>query len=442
MSKPIVAIVGRPNVGKSTFFNKVVGRRISIVEDTPGVTRDRIIAEAEWTGHHFFLIDTGGIEPDSKEIIPAQMRMQAELAMDMADVILFLVDGRDGLTTADEEVGAMLRRKGKDVILVANKIDTAKMPDHYYDFYELGLGEPFAISSTNQLGLGDLLDEIVSRFPEKSMAEEDEDDIKIAIIGKPNVGKSSIVNAFVGEERVIVSDIAGTTRDSIDTPFEKDGVKYTLIDTAGIRRRSKVTDDVEKFSVVRAVAAIERCDVALLVIDATEGVTEQDKKIAGIAHEAGKGIIVVVNKWDLVAKETNTMRDFERRVKGEMVFMSYAPVLFTSALKGQRLPQVLETARSVAEMRAMRVSTGQLNNLIQDAMMMNNPPSDKGRRLKIYYVTQVGVKPPLFSFQVNDRELMHFSYSRYLENKIRDAYSFAGTSIKFVFREKGEKDDV
>ncbi|MBQ1417967.1 MAG: ribosome biogenesis GTPase Der [Firmicutes bacterium] len=442
MSKPIVAIVGRPNVGKSTFFNKVVGRRISIVEDTPGVTRDRIIAEAEWTGHHFFLIDTGGIEPDSKEIIPAQMRMQAELAMDMADVVLFMVDGRDGLTTADEEVAAMLRRKGKEVILVANKIDTAKMPDHYYDFYELGLGEPFAISSTNQLGLGDLLQEIVERFPERSMAEEEEDDIKIAIIGKPNVGKSSIVNAFVGEERVIVSNIAGTTRDSIDTPFEQDGVKYTLIDTAGIRRRSKVTDDVEKFSVVRAVAAIERCDVALLVIDATEGVTEQDKKIAGIAHEAGKGIVVVVNKWDLVKKETNTMRDFERQVKGELVFMSYAPVLFTSALKGQRLPQVLQTARNVAEMRAMRVSTGQLNNLIQDAMMMNNPPSDKGRRLKIYYVTQVGVKPPLFSFQVNDRELMHFSYARYLENKIRDAYSFAGTSIKFVFRERGEKDDV
>ena len=442
MSKPIVAIVGRPNVGKSTFFNKVVGRRISIVEDTPGVTSDRIIAEAEWTGHHFFLIDTGGIEPDSKEIIPAQMRMQAELAMDMADVVLFMVDGRDGLTTADEEVAAMLRRKGKEVILVANKIDTAKMPDHYYDFYELGLGEPFAISSTNQLGLGDLLQEIVERFPERSMAEEEEDDIKIAIIGKPNVGKSSIVNAFVGEERVIVSNIAGTTRDSIDTPFEQDGVKYTLIDTAGIRRRSKVTDDVEKFSVVRAVAAIERCDVALLVIDATEGVTEQDKKIAGIAHEAGKGIVVVVNKWDLVKKETNTMRDFERQVKGELVFMSYAPVLFTSALKGQRLPQVLQTARNVAEMRAMRVSTGQLNNLIQDAMMMNNPPSDKGRRLKIYYVTQVGVKPPLFSFQVNDRELMHFSYARYLENKIRDAYSFAGTSIKFVFRERGEKDDV
>ena len=441
MSKPIVAVVGRPNVGKSTFFNKIVGRRISIVEDTPGVTRDRIIAEAEWTGHHFFLIDTGGIEPDSKEIIPAQMRMQAELAMEMADVILFLVDGKEGLTTADEEVGALLRRKGKDVILVANKIDTAKMPEHFYDFYELGLGEPFAISSTNQLGLGDLLDEIVGRFPERSMAEAEEDDIKIAIIGKPNVGKSSIVNAFVGEERVIVSDIAGTTRDSIDTPFERDGVQYTLIDTAGIRRKSKVTDDVERYSVVRAIASIERCDVALLVIDAVEGVTEQDKKIAGIAHEAGKGIIVVVNKWDLIAKETNTMRDYERRVKGELVFMSYAPVLFTSALKGQRLPQVLDTARSVAEMRAMRVSTGQLNNLIQDAMMMNNPPSDKGKRLKIYYATQVGVKPPLFSFQVNDRELMHFSYARYLENKIRDAYSFAGTSVKFVFREKGEKDN-
>ena len=442
MSKPIVAIVGRPNVGKSTFFNKVVGRRISIVEDTPGVTRDRIMAEAEWTGHRFFLIDTGGIEPDSKEIIPAQMRLQAELAMDMADVILFLVDGREGMTTADEEVASMLRRKGKEVILVVNKVDTAKLPDHYYDFYELGLGEPFAISSTNQLGLGDVLEETVSRFPEGSDEEEDDDDVKIAIIGKPNVGKSSIVNAFLGEERVIVSDIAGTTRDSIDTPFEKDGIKYTLIDTAGIRRRSKVTEDVEKFSVVRAIAAIERCDVALLVIDATEGVTEQDKKIAGIAHEAGKGIVVVVNKWDLVQKETNTMRDYERKVKGELVFMNYAPVLFTSALKGQRLPQVLETATAVSEMRAMRVSTGQLNSLIQDAMMMNNPPSDKGRRLKIYYVSQIGVKPPLFSFQVNDRELMHFSYARYLENKIRDAYSFAGTSIKFVFREKGEKDDV
>ena len=441
MSKPIVAVVGRPNVGKSTFFNKIVGRRVSIVEDTPGVTRDRIIAEAEWVGHYFFLIDTGGIEPDSEEIIPAQMRAQAEVAMDTADVIVFLVDGRDGVTTADMEVAEILRRKRKPVILVANKIDGLKVPDNFYDLYELGLGEPYAISAVNQLGLGDVLDEIVKNFPEGLEAEDDEDSVKIAIIGKPNVGKSSIVNAFVGEERVIVSDIAGTTRDSIDTPFEKDGQKYVLIDTAGIRRRSKVNDDIEKYSVIRAIAAIERCDVALLVIDATEGVTEQDKKIAGIAHEAGKGIIVVVNKWDLVAKETNTMRDMTKKILGELIFMNYAPVMFTSAIKGQRLLPVIDMAKKVSEMRAMRVSTGQLNALVQDAMVMNNPPSDKGRRLKIYYVTQVSVKPPLFSFQVNDRKLMHFSYSRYLENKIRDAYGFEGTSIKFVFREKGERDE-
>ncbi len=442
MRKPIVAIVGRPNVGKSTFFNKIVGRRVSIVEDTPGVTRDRIMAEAEWVGTHFFLIDTGGIEPESKEIIPAAMRAQAEIAMDMADVILFIVDGRAGLTNADREVAALLRRKNKDVILVANKIDSPKLPDNFYDLYELGLGEPFAISSANQLGLGDLLDAAVAKFPKGLEAEDDEDRIKIAIIGKPNVGKSSIVNAFTGEERVIVSDIAGTTRDSIDTPFEKDGVRYVLIDTAGIRRRSKVTDDIEKYSVVRAIAAVERCDVALIVIDAAEGVTEQDKKIAGLAHEAGKGALIVVNKWDLVAKETNTMRDYERKVKGELVFMNYAPVLFTSALKGQRLDAVLEKARSVAENCAMRVSTGQLNSLIADAVMMNNPPADKGRRLKIYYAAQIGVKPPLFSFQVNDRELMHFSYARYLENKIREGYGFEGTSIKFIFREKGDRDDA
>ena len=441
MSKPIVAVVGRPNVGKSTFFNKIVGRRVSIVEDTPGVTRDRIMAEAEWLGHYFLLIDTGGIEPDSQEIIPAQMRAQAEIAMDTADVILFLVDGRDGVTTADMEVAEILRRKRKPVILVANKIDSPKVPDTFYDLYELGLGEPFAISSVNMLGLGDLLDEVVKNFPEGLEAEDDEDSVKIAIIGKPNVGKSSIVNAFVGEERVIVSNIAGTTRDSIDTPFEKDGDKYVLIDTAGIRRRSRVNDDIEKYSVIRAIAAIERCDVALLVIDAAEGVTEQDKKIAGMAHEAGKGIIVVVNKWDLVTKETNTMRDMERKIKGELVFMDYAPVMFTSAIKGQRLLPVIDMAKKVSEMRAMRVSTGQLNALVQDAMVMNNPPSDKGKRLKIYYVTQVSVKPPLFSFQVNDRKLMHFSYSRYLENKIRDAYGFEGTSIKFVFREKGERDE-
>ncbi|MDD2294750.1 MAG: ribosome biogenesis GTPase Der [Eubacteriales bacterium] len=439
--KPIVAIVGRPNVGKSTFFNKIVGRRVSIVEDTPGVTRDRIAAEAEWTGREFLLIDTGGIEPDTKDFILSKMRAQAEVAMDTADVILFLVDGRAGVTAADSDVAAMLRRKGKDVILVANKIDTQKMPDNYYDFYELGLGQPFPISSTNQLGLGDLLDAIVEKFPVRSTEGEDENAVHIAIIGKPNVGKSSMVNAFLGEERVIVSDQAGTTRDSVDTPFEKEGTRYVLIDTAGIRRRSRVSDDIEKYSVIRALSAIERCDVALLVIDAQDGVTEQDKKIAGLAHEAGKGIIVVVNKWDLLAKETNTMRDFERTVKMELQFMHYAPVLFTSALKGQRLDNVLRTAKAVSEMRAMRVSTGQLNSLLADAMLMNNPPSDKGRRLKIYYAAQIGVKPPLFSFQVNDRDLMHFSYARYLENKIREGYGFEGTSIKFVFREKKDREN-
>ncbi len=440
MSKPIVAVVGRPNVGKSTFFNKIVGSRVSIVEDTPGVTRDRIIADAEWTGKHFMLIDTGGIEPDNQEIIPSRMRAQAEMAMDMADVILFMVDGRSGVTAADREVADMLRRKNKNVILVANKIDTSKLPEDFYDFYELGLGEPFPVSSTNQLGLGDLLDEIISMIPEEAFEEEDEDDIKIAIIGRPNVGKSSLVNAFLGEERVIVSEIAGTTRDSIDTPFEKDGQKYTLIDTAGIRRRSKVTDEVEKFSVIRAMAAIERCDVALMVLDATEGLADQDKRIVGMAHEAGKGIIIVVNKWDLVAKETNTMRDMERKIKGELQFMSYAPVMFTSAIKGQRLLPVIDAARSVAENRAMRVGTGQLNSLISDAVMMNPTPVDKGKRLKIYYASQIGIKPPLFAFSVNDRELMHFSYARYLENKIREGYGFAGTSIKFVFRNRSEKE--
>lgn len=441
MRKPLVAVVGRPNVGKSTFFNKIVGSRIAIVEDTPGVTRDRIISEAEWVSHHFLLVDTGGIEPENQEIIPAQMREQAEIAMDMADVIVFLTDGKAGITAADREIADMLRLKHKKVLLVVNKIDGRKLPDDFYDFYELGLGDPYPISAVNQTGLGDVLDEIVKKFPEGSESE-DEEEISIAIIGKPNVGKSSIVNAFVGENRVIVSDIAGTTRDSIDTPFEYDDTKYVLIDTAGIRRRSKVTDQIEKYSVIRAMAAIERCDVALLVIDATEGLTEQDKKIVGLAHDAGKGIVIVVNKWDLVVKETNTMRDMERSIKGELSFMNYAPVMFTSAIKGQRLLPVLQTAKAVAMNRAMRVSTGQLNSLIQDAMLMNNPPSDKGKRLKIYYVSQIGVKPPLFSFQVNDRELMHFSYARYLENKIREGYGFDGTSIKFVFREKNDKDEM
>ncbi|MDD7306958.1 MAG: ribosome biogenesis GTPase Der [Eubacteriales bacterium] len=440
MSKPVVAVVGRPNVGKSTFFNKVIGRRIAIVEDTPGVTRDRIYAETEWNGIEFAIIDTGGIEPDSEDIILSQMRQQAEIAMDTADVILFLVDGKDGLTSADREVANMLRRRGREVILVVNKIDSHKLPDDFYDFYELGLGEPIPISAANMLNFGDLLDEIVDAFP-KEQYEEEEDVIKIAVIGKPNVGKSSLINELVGENRVIVSPIAGTTRDSIDTPFEKDGDRYMLIDTAGIRRKSKVTEDIERYSVIRAVAAIERSDVALLMIDAAEGITEQDKKIAGVAHEAGKGIIVVVNKWDLIAKETNTMRDFKRKIEAEFPFMTYAPSVFISVKDHQRIDNVINMAKYVAETRAMRVPTGQLNALLQDAMMMKQPPSDKGRRLRIYYVTQVGIKPPLFSFKINSRPLMHFSYARYLENKIREGFGFEGTSIKFVFREKGEKED-
>ena len=436
MSKPVLAIVGRPNVGKSTFFNRLAGKRLAIVEDTPGVTRDRIYAEAEWQGTNFAMIDTGGIEPSSKDVILSQMREQAQLAMDMADVILFMTDGKEGLTTADREVAMMLRRTGKPVILTVNKVDKG-YSDDLYDFYELGLGEPYPISSANILGFGELLDKITEEFPESS-DEEEEETVKVAVIGKPNVGKSSLINRILGENRVIVSPIAGTTRDSIDTPFEKDGKKYVLIDTAGIRRKSKVSEDIERYSVIRAVAAIERCDVCLLMIDAQEGITEQDKKIAGVAHEAGKGIITAVNKWDLIEKDGGTMNRFRKDIEREMQFMSYAPTMFISAVTGQRVDQVLDMVTAVAENCALRVPTGQLNNLIIDATMMKQPPSDKGRRLKIYYVTQIGVKPPLFAFQVNDRELMHFSYSRYLENKIREGYGFEGTSIKFVFREKGD----
>ena len=439
MSKPIVAVVGRPNVGKSTFFNKVVGRRVSIVEDTPGVTRDRIYAEAEWNGIHFALIDTGGIEPDSEDVILSQMREQAQIAMDMAEVILFMVDGKDGMTHADQEVGNMLRRTGKKVILLVNKVDNpGNLPVDFYDFYELGIGEPIAISAANMLNFGDVLDEIVESFPDGA-GDDDEDSIKVAVIGKPNVGKSSLINTLLGENRVIVSPIAGTTRDSIDSPFEWGGDEYILIDTAGIRRKSKVNEDIERYSVIRAIAAIERCDVCLLMIDAEEGITDQDKKIAGVAHEAGKGIVVVVNKWDLIAKETNTMRDFKRVIEAELQFMSYAPSVFISVKDKQRVFDVIKMTKYVAEKRAMRVPTGQLNSLITDATMMKQPPSDKGRRLKIYYVAQIGVKPPLFSFQINKRDLMHFSYARYLENKIREGFGFEGTSIKFVFREKGEK---
>ena len=439
MSKPVVAVIGRPNVGKSTFFNRIVGKRISIVEDTPGVTRDRIYAEAEWNGIHFSLIDTGGIEPDSKDVILSQMREQAQIAMDMADVILFIVDGKEGITSADEEVANMLRRKGREIVLLVNKIDNPrKIPDTFYDFYSLGVGEPIPVSAANMLNLGDVLDKIVSSFPE-GVGEEDES-TKVAVIGKPNVGKSSLINRLLAEKRVIVSDIAGTTRDSIDTPFTWEGEDYTLIDTAGIRRQNKINENIEKYSVIRAVAAIERSDVCLLVIDATEGITEQDKRIAGVAHEAGKGIIIVVNKWDLLKKETNTMKEYRETIEAELPFLSYAPTLFISVLTGQRVQEVMKTVKTVAENRSMRVPTGQLNSLISDAVMMKQPPSDKGKRLKIYYVTQVGIRPPLFSFQINKRELMHFSYARYLENKIREAFNFDGTSVKFVFREKGEKE--
>lgn len=436
MSKPILAVVGRPNVGKSTFFNRIIGERKAIVEDVPGVTRDRIYAETEWNGREFAIIDTGGIEASTDDPILSQMRDQAVVAMDMADLILFMVDGKEGLTTADIEVGAILRRTGKKVILVVNKIDNpSKMPDTIYDFYELGLGEPIPISSANVLNIGDLLDEIVSGFPDKDY-EADEENIKLAIIGKPNVGKSSLVNALTKENRVIVSPIAGTTRDSIDTPFSFEGNDFTLIDTAGLRRRSKVYDSIEKFSVIRAIAAIERCDICILMIDAMEGITEQDKKIAGIAHEAGKGMMIVINKWDLVEKETNTMRDYERKVRAELLFASYAPILFTSVLQGRRIYDILRKAATIQEIRMRRITTGKLNNLIEDAVMMRQPPSDKGKRLKIYYAAQIGVAPPLFSFNINSRELMHFSYARYLENRLREAYDFEGTSVKFVYNEK------
>ncbi len=439
MSKPVVALVGRPNVGKSTLFNRLVGKRISIVEDTPGVTRDRIYAETEWNGISFILIDTGGIDKNSDEIIPSKMRAQAEIAIDSADVIVFIVDGKGGLTSADREVGELLMRRSANVILAVNKSDRTELPESYYDFYELGLGDPVAISAANMLGLGDLLDQIVDNFPEGADLEEDEEDIKIAVIGRPNTGKSSLVNAITGEERVIVSNIAGTTRDAVDLPFEYEEQKYMLIDTAGIRRRKNVEENIEKYSIIRSISAIERSDVCVLMIDAVEGVTEQDKKIGGMAHEAGKGVIVAVNKWDLIEKDSHTIGKFTRKIREELSFMPYASLMFISARTGQRLLNVLKEARAVAEHRAQRISTGRLNAVMEDAMMMKQPPTDKGKQLKIYYVTQVGVKPPLFSFQVNKRDLMHFSYARYLENKLREAYDFSGTSVKFVFREKGEK---
>ncbi|MDR1816380.1 MAG: ribosome biogenesis GTPase Der [Clostridiales Family XIII bacterium] len=449
MALPLVAIVGRPNVGKSSFFNKVVGARLAIVEDVPGVTRDRIYAEAEWNGKAFALIDTGGIDERSDDVMFAQMREQAQIAIDMADLIVFMVDGKEGVTSTDRDVADLLRSATKPVLLIANKIDNPrKLPDDYYDLYELGFGEPIPVSAANMTGLGDALDGIVTGLLDSRVKPEnddggdnaDSDSLKLAIIGKPNVGKSSFVNAIVGEYRVIVSDVPGTTRDSIDTPFEYDGERFTLIDTAGIRRRSKVEEGIERYSVVRAIGAIERSDVCLLMIDATEGVTEQDKKIAGLAHESGKGVVIAVNKWDLVEKDTNTMARYEKKVYAEMPFLSWAPQVYISVKDGQRLKKVLDTVSAVAANCALRVPTSPLNALIQDAVAMKQPPSDKGKRLKIYYVTQVGIQPPLFSFKVNRRDLMHFSYARYLENRIRAQWGFTGTPVRFVFREKGEEE--
>ena len=438
--KPTVAIVGRPNVGKSTLFNKISGKRIAIVEDTPGITRDRIYADAEWLGREFTLIDTGGIEPFSKDIIVSQMRRQATLAIDMADVILFMVNVKDGMTSADKEVAAMLQKSSKPVILVCNKVDNPGSPPlESYEFYNLGIGEPVMVSSIHGLGVGDLLDMVVDLFPENAETVDDEDITKIAIVGKPNAGKSSLVNRLLGEDRVIVSDIAGTTRDAIDSSLVRNGKKYTIIDTAGMRKRGKIDESVERYSVVRALSAIERADVCVIMIDASEGVTEQDTKIAGYVHEQGKASVFAVNKWDLIEKETNTMRDFKNRLLEGFNFMMYADSIFISAKTGQRVEDLFEMINHAAEENNKRVSTGMLNDVINEAIAMVQPPSDKGKRLKIYYCTQASVKPPTFILFVNNAELAHYSYVRYLENKIRAAFGFKGTPLKFIIREKGDK---
>lgn len=437
--KPIVAIVGRPNVGKSTLFNRIAGERISIVEDTPGVTRDRIYAEAEWVSKYFTIIDTGGIEPDSEELIPKKMREQAQLAMEMADVILFVVDGKAGLTPADRDVALLLMKTRKPVILVVNKVDNRSLPDDFYDFYELGFGEPVPVSSSIGLGTGDLLDEVVKNFPQEAETEKEEDIIKVAIVGKPNAGKSSILNKLIGEERVIVSPIAGTTRDAIDSYIEIQGRKYLFIDTAGIRKKSKIYENVEKYSVIRSYAAVERADVVLIVIDAAEGISEQDSKIAGLAHDSGKASLVIVNKWDLIEKDHRTMNEFTAKIREELPFMPYSPLLFVSAETSQRLHKIRENIDAVFEQAQKRVSTGVLNDVIGEAVMMNQPPSDKGKRLKIYYGTQVGIKPPTFALFVNEKKLFHFSYQRYIENQLRENFGFEGTPIRIYIREKERK---
>lgn len=441
MSRPIVAVVGRPNVGKSTLFNRLAGERISIVQDTPGVTRDRIYADVDWLNYKFTLIDTGGMEPGAEDIILRQILTQAQIAIETADVIIFVTDVKQGVTEADSQVANILRRTKKPVVLAVNKVDDMRKENlDVYEFYSLGIGEVYPISAGQALGLGDMLDAVCAHFPEGAENAEDEDVIKVALIGKPNVGKSSLINRILGEDRLIVSNIPGTTRDAIDTPFELDGQKYVLIDTAGMRRKSKIKEDIEKYSIIRAVAAVERCDVAVLVIDAQEGITDQDAKIAGIAHERGKAAIIAVNKWDAIEKDDKTMNKFLKDIATDLAYMSYAPRVFISALTGQRVIKMLDTVKEVYANNCLRVSTGVLNDVLVEAMAMQQPPAEKGRQLKIYYMTQVGVKPPTFVIFVNDRELMHFSYRRYIENQLRQNFGFKGTPIHFVVRQKGDKD--
>ena len=440
MSKPIVAIVGRPNVGKSTLFNALAGDNISIVKDTPGVTRDRIYADASWLNYNFTLIDTGGIEPESNDVILSQMRDQAQIAIDTADVIIFITDVRQGLVDSDSKVADMLRRSAKPVILVVNKVDSYEkyMPD-VYEFYNLGIGDPIPISASSKLGIGDMLDEVVKYFPEDSGEDEENDIPHIAIVGKPNVGQSSIVNKLLGQNRVIVSNVAGTTRDAIDTNILWNGKEYIFIDTAGLRRKNKIKEELERYSIIRTVTAVERADVVIVVIDAQEGITEQDAKIAGIAHERGKGIIIAVNKWDAIEKDDKTIYKFTNRIREVLSYMPYAEILFISAQTGQRLPKLFETIDMVLENQSLRIQTGVLNEIMTEAVAMQQPPSDKGKRLKLFYMTQVAIKPPTFVIFVNNKELMHFSYTRYLENKVREAFGFRGTSLKFIIRERNEE---
>ena len=439
--KPTVAIVGRPNVGKSTLFNKITGQRISIVEDTPGVTRDRIYADASWLDKHFTLIDTGGIEPASKDEILSQMRRQAQMAIEMADVVIFLVNVKDGLTANDSDVAAMLLKAKKKIVLAVNKVDNiGDPPFEFYEFYNLGLGDPIAISSTHGLGVGDLLDEVCKQFPEDADTSEDEDEIKVAVIGRPNAGKSSLINKILGENRLIVSNIAGTTRDAIDSRFVFGEDKYVLIDTAGMRKRGKIEEVVERYSVIRSLAAVDRSDVCVIMIDGTEGICEQDTKIAGYAHEQGKACIIAVNKWDAVEKDDKTMKEFTDRLKEEFAYMSYASLMFISAKTGQRIDKLLEEIKKINEQHKRRITTGMLNDMLNEAMAKQQPPSDKGKRLKIYYGTQASVAPPTFILFVNSAELFHYSYLRFIENQMRQMFGFDGTPLKFIIREKNDKD--